>query len=141
MKINRHQPIDGDERYISTFGRSEKLDIDQNTILSVIDTETGNYTCLEELAGTRYENQILNALGRTKYGKNLDETNPVDDRYHSEEKLQIIAEGLEPVDELVDKHDIDGAFKVLDEGHPENTDTTEANSSVTARKRMGYFNY
>jgi hypothetical protein len=140
MKINRHEPIGSDERYVSTFGRSKKLDIDQNTILGVIDTETGNYTCLEELAGTRYEDQIFNALGRTEYGKNLDEANPVEDRYHSEEELQIIAEGLEPGDELVDRHGPEKAFEKLMEGHPENTDTTEANSSVVARKRMNYFN-
>lgn len=143
MKIDRHQPIDNNERYVATFGRSEKLQIEQNTLLGVTDTETGNYTCLEQLAGTFYEDQIFSALGRTEYGETLHEATPVDDSYHSEKELEIIAEGLEPEnDELVEEYGVDRAFEKLEVGHPESRETSssELPDSAKAIKKSKHFN-
>jgi len=142
MKIGRHQPIDSNGRYIATFGKSEKLDLEQNTLLGVTDTETGNYTCLDRLAGTFYEDQIFSALNRTEYGKNMDEINPVEDRYQSEKDLELVVEGLETSgDQLVDEYGIEGAFEMLEIGHPKSTEADEnpLSDSAKARKRSRHF--
>lgn len=137
MKIDRHQPIDSDERYVATYGRSKKLNLEQNTLMGVIDTDTGNYTCLDQLAGTFYEDQIFSALGRTEYGENLDEANPVENRYHTEKELEIIVEGLEPAnDELVEEHGVDGAFQKLEAGHPETEESNNLELPDSAKARM-----
>ncbi|PSG99017.1 MAG: hypothetical protein BRC29_02715 [Nanohaloarchaea archaeon SW_7_43_1] len=142
MKIGRHQPIDSNGRYVATFGRLEKMDLEQNTLLGITDTETGNYTCLDRLAGTFYEDQIFNTLNRTEYGKNLDEINPVEDRYQSERELELVAEGLETSrDQLVDEYGIEGAFEMLEMGHPKSTeaDETALSDSAKARKKSRHF--
>ncbi|PSG99550.1 MAG: hypothetical protein BRC28_04105 [Nanohaloarchaea archaeon SW_4_43_9] len=142
MKIGRHKPIDSNGRYVATFGRSKKLNLEQNTLLGVTDTETGNYTCLDRLAGTLYEDQIFSALNRTKYSKNLDEINPVKDRYHSEKELELVVEGLEiSRDQLVDQYGIEGAFEMLEAGHPKSTEADEnaLSDSAKARKKSRHF--
>ncbi|PSH02409.1 MAG: hypothetical protein BRC26_00700 [Nanohaloarchaea archaeon QH_8_44_6] len=142
MKISLHKPIDSDGRYVATFGRSEKLDLEQNTLLGVTDTETGNYTCLDRLAETFYENQVFSALNRTEYAKNLDQINPIEDRYHSEKELELVMEGLEASgDRLVDEYGIEGAFEMLETGHPKSTEADEnaLSDSAKARKKSRHF--
>jgi hypothetical protein len=136
VKIEKHESLDESNRYVATFGRSNRLDINRGTLLAITDTETGSYTCLDDLAGTFYERRITAALGRQKHGEEMPDPEPVEDRYHSETELKIIADGLEPgEDPLVEENGVEGAFQMLEAGHPE-SHQPQTPDSVIAKKRM-----